>query len=123
MTMNTVGAVLDEGGNVCLVKTAFVNVAASQTDSSVVAAVAGKRIRVLGYTAQCGSSSATLTFNSKGAGAGTAVSSLQQPAANGGRSVSAADGAFLFQTNAGEALTVTTGAGGATGVDLAYIEA
>ena len=123
MTQFTVGAVIDENGNACPVKTAFANVAASTTDGVVVAAVAGKRIRVLGLVAQAGGTATTLVFNSKPAGAGTAVSLTFQNAANGGASVSAPAGGFLFQTNAGEGLSATTGAGSTTGVQVAYIEA
>lgn len=89
--------------------TANAGVAASQTDSSVVAAVSGRRINVLAVAYVGGTSAAAVTFNSKGAGAGTAISPS---------TIVAASTPFVlpfnpkgwFTTNAGEALTVTTGA-------------
>src|ERR1041384_8313943 len=122
MPASIVGLVQDENGNQCTVKTALKDIAASTTDSSIVAAVTGKRIRVLAYSTQCGGTATTLVFNSKGAGAGTAISSTQQPAANGGRVANQPLGGFWFQTNAGEALTATTGSGSQTGVEVIYIE-
>lgn len=102
------------------VKYAFVNVAASQTDTALVAAVSGKRIRVIGWSALAGSSATNLTFNTKPAGAGSAISSLKACAANGG----AAPDTFYgtFQTSIGEGLSVTTGSGSTVGIDISYLE-
>lgn len=98
---------------------AFANVAASQTDSVLVAAVPGRKIRVLSVVANAGDTTpSSVTFNSKGAGAGTAVSALLKSAANG--LVVLPDGGGWFQTNPGEALTVTTSAGSTTGIQVAY---
>jgi hypothetical protein len=98
---------------------AFANVAASQTDSSVVAAVAGAKINVLAFFCVAGGTATNLTFNSKGSGAGTAISSLLANAANGG-AVADYNPKGWFTTNAGEGLTVTTGAGSATGIQVVY---
>ena len=103
-------------------KTAVGNVAQSQTDSVLVASVSGKKIRVVGVIAQTGSVSTTLVFNSKGSNAGTAISPVFQNGANGGE-VMPFNPVGWFDTNAGEALTVTTGAGSTTGVLVRYIEA
>jgi len=110
------------------VKRAFANVAASQTDATLtmegggtLAAVAGKRLRVLFVVAIAGGTATNLTFNSKGSGAGTAVSPLLANAANGGV-VMPANPFGWFQTSAGETLTVTTGAGSATGILVGYVE-
>lgn len=98
---------------------AFDSVALSATDSVLVAAVAGRKIRVLGLILNHGDTTAsTVTFNSKGAGAGTAISPALKYAANGGTSLYNADG--LFETNVGEGLTVTTGAGSTTGIVVTY---
>ncbi len=95
------------------------NVAASQTDSSVVAATAGKRIKVLALVAQAGATATNITFNTKPAGAGVAISDTMQNAANGGR-VLPFNPLGWFQTAVGEGLTATTGAGSTTGVTLVY---
>lgn len=95
-------------------KFAKADVAASQTDSSLVSAVAGKKIRVLTVALSCGATASTAVFNSKGAGAGTAISCTFN------NSISLPDGEGYFETNSGEGLTVTTGAGSTTGVLVVY---
>jgi hypothetical protein len=98
---------------------AFVSVAASQTDTSVVAAVPGLRIKVLAFIINHGDTTpSTVTFNSKGSGAGTAISPVYKFAANGGISTANSDG--WFKTNVGEGLSVTTGAGSTTTVTVSY---
>jgi hypothetical protein len=95
-------------------KFAFANVAASSTDTSLVSAVAGKKIRVLNATVSCGATASSVTFNSKPAGAGSAIS------ATFNNSVALSDGDGYFETNVGEGLSVTTGAGSTTGIQVAY---
>jgi hypothetical protein len=99
---------------------AFDSVAASQTDSVLVAAVTNRRIRVLTFLINWGAATASpVTFNSKGSGAGTA----KTPAFTGPvTSIGGASGdrAGLFETNRGEGLTVTTGAGSTTGIMVTY---
>lgn len=97
----------------------FSNVAASQTDSSVIAAITNRIILVKGIVCVAGGTATNLTFNSKGSGSGTAISALLANAANGGAVFPIADGGW-FKTNSGEALTVTTGAGSATGIQVVY---
>lgn len=104
-----------------VVKRAFANVAASQTDSEIVAAVAGKVIRVLSVTCIAGATDTDITFNSKPAGAGVAISPLFANVANGGEHLPFNIHGH-FQTASGEGLTVTTGAGSTTGVLISYIE-
>lgn len=99
---------------------AFANVAASQTDSSIVAAVAGKVIRVLAVVAVAGGTATNLTFNTKPSGAGTAISPLFANGINGGE-VLPFNPSGWFQTNSGEGLTVTTGAGSTTGILVTYV--
>jgi hypothetical protein len=102
------------------VQRAIANIAASQTDAALIAAVAGKIIRVLSVTALCGGTATDLTFNSKPAGAGTAISPLFANAANGGFHLPHNDHGH-FQTVLGEGLSVTTGAGATTGLLVSYI--
>lgn len=92
------------------------NIAASQTDSSLVAAVTGKKIRVISFRIMTGATATNVTFNS----ASTAISETFQCGSNGGIS-SAWSPTGHFETVAGEALTVTTGAGSTTGVGVSYI--
>lgn len=98
---------------------AVANPAQSQTDSAVVAAAAGKRVRVLALAAQAGATATTATFNTKPAGSGTAISPVFANAANGVL-VLPFNPAGWFQTAAGEGLSVTTGAGAATGILVTY---
>jgi len=99
---------------------AVVNVAASQTDSVVVAAVSGRCIRVKALAFVAGGTATTATFNTKGSGAGTAISPLFANAANGG-AVIGHNPEGWFETERGEALTLTTGAGSTTGVLVKYV--
>lgn len=108
-------------GTLCKVKYAFANVAASQTDSILVAAVGGKSIRVLSYGMMAGATGTNVTFNTKGNGAGVAVSQLFATAANGGIARPYSPTGY-FQTNDGQGLSVTTGAGSTVGIDVVYIE-
>jgi len=97
---------------------AFVN-AGVGTDTSVVAAVAGSRIRVLSYSLSGGAAGvSTATFNSKPGGAGVAISPLNSLAANGQKAE--ADNNGLFQTAVGEGLSITV-ATTAVGVRVTYI--
>lgn len=97
----------------------FANISASQTDSSIVAAVSNRIIRVLAVAAQCGATATNITFNTKPGGAGTAISMQFQNGANGGFVLPEINAGW-FQTNAGEGLTATTGSGSTTGVQLVY---
>lgn len=115
------GVIYDDSGNPALVKRTFANVAASQTDSSLVAIVANKRIRVLAVVAVGGATATTLTFNSKGGGAGTAKTCLFANAANGGFVLPFCEQGW-FDTNTSEGLSVTTGAGSTTGIQVVYAE-
>jgi len=103
------------------VKFAFANVAAASTDSSIIAAVTSKKIRVLEFRVHAGATATNITFNSKPSGGGVAISELFACAINGGR----ADGFNPFghfETVSGEGLTVTTGAGSTVGVGVVYVE-
>ena len=98
---------------------AYDSVAASQTDSVLVTGVTGSKIRVTAFIINQGDTTpSTVTFNSKGAGAGTARTPALKAAANGGFVAECADG--LFETLSGESLTVTTGAGSTTGIIVVY---
>jgi hypothetical protein len=97
-----------------------VNVAVSQTDSVVAAAVPGRKLRVQSVFVDNGNAAATtVTFNTKGGGAGTPISPLISLAASGGAVLAEADAGW-WETNVGEALTVNTSAGAPVGVFVTY---
>lgn len=96
---------------------AWDNVAAAATDSVLVAANfgTGARIRVVGVFVNAADAGVcTFTFNSKGGGAGTAISPTFKIPLNGGFVLPMEEG--WFETNPGEALTITTAAASAIGV-------
>jgi hypothetical protein len=99
------------------IKSAFANVNASQTGAQVVAGVAGRQIVVLSVTAVAGNAATDITFNS----ASTAISCKFANGAHGGV-VLPHNPQGWFRTLPGEALTVTTGTGSATGVLVNYVE-
>jgi hypothetical protein len=104
------------------IKRASVAVAASQTDSAVVAAVTGpnRAIRVLAACLTC-SAATTVTLKSKPAGAGTAISPVLDLAP--GLTPLRHDSAGWFETKDGEGLAVDTGAGtGGVKVHVIYTE-
>jgi hypothetical protein len=101
-------------------KNAFDNIAASTTDSNLVSAVTGRKIRVLAVVINQGDTTpSTVTFNSKGAGAGTTAFPVLKAAANGGFVLNENPDGW-FETNVSEGLTVSTGTGSATSVSVIY---
>lgn len=95
-------------------------VAASQTDSVLVAANGTNKIRVLAVVINQGDTTASaVTFNSKGSGAGTAISPLLKGPANGGFVLPYNEKGW-FESLSGEGLTVTTGAGSNTALIVDY---
>lgn len=108
-------------GTVATVQRAIDDVAQSQTDSVLVAAVADKRIRVHAFAAVAGAVATDLTFNTKPGGAGTAISPKFANAANGGEVLGWMQAGW-FETEVGEGLSVTTGAGSDTGLLVIYSE-
>ncbi len=102
-------------------KFALANVAASQTDGNIVTAVTAKKIRVIALSCVCGATATDITFNSKGAGAGTAISPLYANGGNGGEVLPGNPWGW-FESASGEALTATTGAGSTTGISVTYVE-
>lgn len=100
--------------------TLFVNVALSQTDAPIVAAVPGRRIRVI-QAALFGSAAAAgqATFKSKPAGAGSAISPALGVQAND-EAVLPFSNVGWCDTKVGEGLAVDTAATGAVGILLAY---
>lgn len=90
-------------------------VAASQTDSTLIAAVTGRIIVVHKLTLSADGTATDLTLNTKGSGAGTAIWGPHQLAANGIYNIDTD-----VVCNRGEALTATTGSGATVTIDIDY---
>lgn len=114
-------ALMTAGGVLVQPQFAFANIAASQTDSSIVPAVGGKIIRIASFRLLAGATATNFTFNSKPIGsAGIAISETFACAINGGFS-SGFSQVGHFQTKVSEGLTATTGAGSTVGVGIVYV--
>ena len=101
-------------------RNAYDTIAASSTDSVLVSAATGKKITVLSVVINQGDTTPSdVTFNSKGAGSGTAISPALKAAANGGFVIPFNPRGW-FETNSGEGLTVSTGAGSNTAIIVTY---
>lgn len=103
------------------VQTVIANVAVSQTDQVLVVAVSGKKIYVLGFYGHTGATATNVTLNSKGSGAGTAISPILPNGANTGEVLPVQEFAW-YSTNVSEGLTVTTGEGSTTAVTVIYAQ-
>jgi hypothetical protein len=108
-------------GATAIPKFAFASIAAATTDGALVTAVAGKKIRVIDFKIGSTGAATSFIFNTKPAGAGSAVSAnLIAPAS----SFVASSFNILghFESNTGEGLTLSTGAGTTIAVQITYIE-
>jgi hypothetical protein len=99
---------------------AFANISASTTDGAIVTGVVGRKIRVVAAIWVSAATATNVTFNSKPAGAGSAITCLFADGANGGV-VGNFNPKGWFDTNVGEGLTATTGSGSTTGFLVNYI--
>jgi hypothetical protein len=111
----------DERGEILApaLKFALLDVAAAQTDAVVVAAVTGKKIRVLNYAFTIGAAG-TVLFES---GTATALTGVMNFAAAETVSFEGSADSPAFETAAGAALTLTnTGAGADVRGHLCYVE-
>lgn len=101
----------------------FGSVAASQTDQILVSATSGVQIIVLRMVLTNSGTASTITLNSKGSGAGTAISQAFNLAANGNLDLTPpfADAFSLFSTQGGQGLSASTGSGGTVGYDIWYM--
>lgn len=103
------------------IKRVFSNVAASQVDAVLVAGVALKKIHVISLIMLAGAVDTSILFNSKPVGAGVAISMTFQNLAGGGVVLPRNPDGW-FNTAVGEGLSVTTGVGAVTGIQINYIE-
>ncbi len=101
-------------------RNAYDAIAAGTTDSALVAAVTGKKLRVLSVVINQGDTTpSSVTFTSKPGGAGTAIYAPLKAAANGGF-VLPFNASGWFETVSGQGLSVSTGAGSTTSVAVTY---
>ena len=101
-------------------RNAYLAVAASDTDEVVVAAVTGMKLRVTALVLNHGDTTASaITFTSKGAGAGTAISPPLKGPANGGFVIPDNPKGW-FETIRGEGLSVSSGGGSDTSIIVTY---
>lgn len=99
----------------CGNRNAFDDVGASATDSALIAAVAGTKLRVHALIISCGGTPSTVVFNTKPGGSGVAISPIFN------NSISIPDNQKgWFETNVGEGLSVSTGSGSTSGVLVIY---
>jgi hypothetical protein len=102
-------------------KVAIANIGSATTDGAVITGVANKCLRIVSAFVVTGGTATNVTFNTKPAGSGTAISQLIACAANGGLVLPYNfDG--WFTTNVGDGLTVTTSSGSTTGINVTYLE-
>mgnify|MGYP001575059044 FL=1 len=101
----------------------------STTDGSVITAKPSVVFRVVGGFVVAGGTATNVTFNSKGTGTGTAISSVIYCGANGGLvmpsppQIASGEPPFgYFQTTRGEGLAATTGSGTTVGISVIYVE-
>lgn len=117
---------LDSKSNVLVPQRAFANILASQTDNALVAAPANlasgaaQTIRVLWVNVLSAGTATNVTFNTKPAGAGVAITPLYPLGINGGF-VFPWNNDGWFETTAGQGLTVTTGAGATVAVMIGFV--
>lgn len=95
------------------VGSSFKTVAPSVTDSILVPAVAGKIVKIRSVFALEGNANTPITFNSKGAGAGTAKSPTFTNIASSGEVLTFNPDGWI-RSNVGEGISLTTGAGSDT---------
>ena len=116
----TDGSIINPASDPGNVTKAVANIASSTTDGAIVSAIANRTIRVVQVACVCGSTATNITFNSKPAGAGTAISPLFANGANGGE-ILPYNPKGWFDTNQGEGLTATTSSGSTTGILIGYL--
>lgn len=101
------------------VKYLAANIAAGQTDAALVTAVASSPIVVLGLVLVAGATATTVVFNTKPSGSGSAISAVFALPISGSLVLPVSEIGW-FTTLIGAGLTVTTGAGATTGIQIVY---
>ena len=109
-------------GGVCEIKSAFARSLVAWADASLIAAVPGKKIRVVSFAvSQWNSAANGMFFSSKPSGVGVQIyPQISLPAANS-QEIQGLNWAGWFETVAGEGLTVSSLLAGID-VQVRYIE-
>jgi len=119
----TIAHVRLPNGRVLPVRRAFANVAASQTDEELIPANADAAIRIISLAMVTGGTATNVTFKSKESNeASVAISPLIANGANGGVVLPINYHGWAQTPDVARAVTVTTGAGSATGITINFIE-
>lgn len=93
------------------------SVTASDTDEELIAAVVGKKLRILALVSQCAGTATDVTFESS-----TTTRKHKIPAGANGGQVLPFNPAGWFETATSESLTCTTGTGSTTEISGVYVE-
>lgn len=96
-------------------------IAENQTDAPIIAAPAAGFYFAILYHSLMVDAATAVTLNTKGDGAGVAINGPWPLEAKGGF-IKPDKGRAYFRTQPGEALTMTTGAGGNTSYEFDYVE-
>jgi len=117
-TRGSMGAVYTPNGTTLQVKRAWINIAASQTATEFIPAVANAVIRIISLAMVSGATATNVTFNS----AAVATGPLWANGANGGIVLPRNDDGWIQGLAINEAITITTGAGSTTGIVALFVE-
>lgn len=109
------------GGLPYVIKKASDYIAASQTDDAFIADVASYKIRIVSLLLFCDAAT-TVTINTVDAAADTALTPIFALAAKTPLLLPMNPKGWFESVNAGEGISITTGAGGNTSIIAHYIE-
>lgn len=116
------GYLLAPNGQALQIRRAFADVAAGSTDAALIPAEEGMTPRILSLAMVTGGTATTVTLKSKtGEEASVAISPLFANAANGGAVLPFNEHGWFQALQAGDAVTVTTGAGSSTGLLVQFV--
>jgi hypothetical protein len=123
VSLSSVGRIWLPNGTAVQVRRAFVNVAASQTDEEVIPANPNASIRIISLAMVTGGTATNVTFKSKETGQSAVdITPLFANSANGGVVLPLNVHGWAQTPDVARAVTVTTGAGSATGITINFIE-
>ena len=122
-TREQVGRLITPNGTVLPIRRAFGNVNAGATDDAFIDANPTAAIRIVGAFIQGGDTGTDVTIKSKETGESSVAISPLLALGNNGSLVLPYNPQGWFQTpDVARAITITTGAGSATGITLLFIE-
>lgn len=123
VSLSSVGRIWLPNGTAVQVRRAFANVAASQTDEEIIPANPNASIRIISLAMVTGGTATNVTFKSKEADQSAVdITPLFANSANGGVVLPLNVHGWAQTPDVARAVTVTTGAGSATGITINFIE-